>query len=300
MRVGVGVGGMSVSAALDLARSRLAASGLSASEAMPLVTHSLVSPSRRSLLFMSDAEMSSPSLVSLSALHDALDARCVARRPLAHITHRREFWSLDFEVSPAVLVPRADTETLVSVALSCVKPARDRSLRVLELGVGSGCVLISLLSELPGARGVGVDRSLAALSVARRNALRLGVAGRTTLLQSDWWQRLEGVGQGDFDLIVSNPPYIGEGERDALQPEVRHDPEGALFAGADGLDAYRAIADGRPSRWMANGGALALEVGAGQHDDVQRIVLERDSRLAFVRAAKDLAGHTRCVLFTKK
>jgi release factor glutamine methyltransferase len=178
----------------------------------------------------------------------------VARVPLSHITGGRAFWGRTFRVSAAVLDPRPETETLIAEALR--RPAQ----RVLDLGTGSGCILLTLLAEWPGATGLGTDISDAALAVARENAVALGVAERASFLRADWFA---GAPEG-FDLIVSNPPYIAAAEMADLAPEVRlHEPAMALTPGGDGLDAYRLIAAGVGAH-LAPRGRLLLEIGPTQ------------------------------------
>lgn len=194
----------------------------------------------------------------------ALTARRVRREPMAYILGEREFWGLPFKVSPAVLVPRPDSETVIEAAVALL-PDRGRALRILDLGLGSGCLLLTLLREFPQASGVGLDASSEALAVARENAAALGVAERATLLEGDWrrsdWARPLG---GPFDLVVSNPPYIVAGDIDGLIPEVaRFEPVLALDGGADGLAAHRAIAAALGGL-IARGGIVLFEVGEGQ------------------------------------
>ena len=189
--------------------------------------------------------------------------RRARREPLSHITGRRAFHEHDFHVTPDVLDPRPETEVLVVEALN-----RGPFANILDLGTGSGCILVSLLAAWPGARGTGTDRSEAALAVARRNSEELGVMGRIDLVQADW---LVGI-EGRYDLVVSNPPYIAEAEIPALAPEVRnHEPRQALTPGGDGLDAYRTIAAGLP-RVLASGGLVMLEIGPAQAMSVSAIV----------------------------
>lgn len=190
---------------------------------------------------------------------------------MAYILGEREFWGLSFKVSPAVLVPRPDSETLIEAALALM-PDRSRPWRILDLGLGSGCLLLTLLHEFPAARGVGLELSEQALAVAETNASALGVADRARLLPGDWrqpgWPAALG---GPFDLLVSNPPYIEAGAIDGLMPEVgRFEPRAALDGGADGLSAYRAIAASAASL-VAPGGRLLIEAGAGQAADVYGI-----------------------------
>ena len=191
----------------------------------------------------------------------ALAHRRITREPVARIVGVKEFWSLALRVSAATLVPRPETETVVEAALECLarRNARSRPLRVADLGTGSGAILLALLSELPGACGVGTDISTAALAVARDNAKRLGLNGAHFIACN-----MTAALCGPFDLIVSNPPYIASAEIAGLAPEVRDfDPRRALDGGSDGLDFYRAIAAAaRPL--LAPGGALIVELGAGQ------------------------------------
>ena len=222
----------------------------------------------------------------------ALAARRLAREPLALILGAQEFWGLTFKVTPATLVPRPDTETVVEAALACVDAAgaRGRALRIADLGAGSGAILLALLSELPNAGGVGVDVSAAAAVVARDNAGGLGLGGRAAFLVGDFGAALA----GGFELVVSNPPYIASGEIDALMPEVRaHEPRAALDGGPDGLCAYRAIAaDAR--RLLAPGGTLVVELGIGQEAAVAALL--RAAGLAPLGPARaDLSGIPRAL-----
>lgn len=175
------------------------------------------------------------------ALLGAYEHRRLAGEPVSRILGRREFWGLDFAVTPAVLDPRADSETLVAAALDLLRGVE--APRILDLGTGSGCLLLALLAERPDALGVGVDISAAALDVARANAVALGLAARAGFVAADWTAGVDGV----FDLVVSNPPYIVSAGIAALDAGVRdHDPRLALDGGADGLDAYRALARALP------------------------------------------------------
>jgi release factor glutamine methyltransferase len=238
------------------------------------------------------AALMAGALATLSAEQEArLDAmvrRRLAREPLAYILGEKEFWSLPIRVGPAVLIPRPETETVVEAALAQI-PDRGAPLRILDLGTGSGCLLLALLSELPNAIGVGTDTSAAALAIARGNAARLGLAGRTELRQSDWGRALA----APFDLIVGNPPYVAAAAWPTLQPEVRFEPSGALLAGPDGLAAYRALAPD-VARLLAPDGSIALEIGAGQGEAVARILL--DQGLEVIERRCDLAGIERCLV----
>jgi release factor glutamine methyltransferase len=222
---------------------------------------------------------------------EALLARRVWREPLAYILGGREFWSLPIRVTADTLVPRPETETLVEAALGWLgeRRAGAAELRILDLGTGSGCLLLALLSELPRAFGVGVDLSAAALAVARENADALGLASRAGFVGGDWGSALG----GGFDLVVANPPYVADGELTTLAPEiVRFEPRLALAGGADGLAAYRAIAPQLP-RLLAPGGAAFLEVGAGQASSVAAMLAGHG--LQDVDIKTDLAGVGRCL-----
>jgi release factor glutamine methyltransferase len=225
--------------------------------------------------------------------YGAMIRRRQAREPVSRILGRREFWSLTLSVTPEVLDPRPDSETLVEAVLARVAD-RTADLLVLDLGTGSGCLLLALLAELPYARGLGVDISAAALAVARDNARMLGLSSRAQFRQGDWARELAGAWQ----VIVSNPPYIIESAIADLAPEVaRYDPRVALAGGADGLESYRRLVP-QAARLLAPGGILALEVGAGQGDDVERLL--GAAGLIGLCRARDLAGTDRCVLATSK
>lgn len=220
----------------------------------------------------------------------AFAARRAAGEPVARIRGRREFWSLDFLLSPDTLVPRPDTETLVEAALAAC-PERDAPLRLLDLGTGTGAILAALLAERPRAFGLGVDRSEGAARTARDNLVRNGLGGRAQVMVGDWGAALA----GRFDLVVSNPPYITSAEMTELPVEVRrYDPRLALEAGADGLDAYRAITAGLP-RLLAPGAVAVLELGAGQEAAVAG--LARNAGLLIDGPARrDLAGTPRALV----
>ena len=191
------------------------------------------------------------------------------RVPVARILGEWEFWSLPFTVSPATLIPRPDSETVVAAALINLGERRHDStgLRVLDLGTGSGCLLVSLLHELPKAHGLGVDLSAEALETAAINARRNHVGERASFMQSDWHQAVE----GQFDLIVSNPPYIAERVIATLEPEVReHDPHLALSGGPDGLAAYRVILSGL-ERLLKPDGVAVLEMGSDQSESLAKL-----------------------------
>ena len=222
------------------------------------------------------------------ALYEPLLARRAAREPLALITGRQEFWSLPFAVSPATLIPRADTETLLEAALALF-PERDRVNSILDLGTGTGCLLLAALTEFPAAFGVGVDRAPEAARLAVGNATALGLSGRSAFLVGDWAAPLA----ARFDLILSNPPYIETSTIPTLMPEVRrHEPAGALDGGRDGRDAYRRIVPVLADLLAPNGAAI-LEVGQGQASSVMGMA-ERAGLMATAWA--DLADIPRAVV----
>lgn len=277
--------GLSRRAALRRSAARLEAAGLAeaAGDARFLLL-GLLRLEMRDLLLHGDAPLTTD---EAAALDGALERR-IAGEPVARILGVWEFWGLPFRLAPETLVPRPDTETLVEVALAAA-PDRTAPLRCLDLGTGSGCILVALLSERPGAFGVGLDRAPAALRIARYNAAANGVGGRAAFVAGDWCDPLG----GPFDLIVSNPPYIVRDVIPTLQPEVSaHDPVSALDGGPDGLDAYRRILAGvRAGALLAPGGTLAVEIGYDQGPAVRSLALAAgflDRGLA-----RDLAGHDR-------
>lgn len=272
-------------AALRQAAARLAEAGVDSpaldarlllGEALGLSPEALAAGTRRTL---DDRD--------IVALHALLERR-LAGEPVARILGRREFWSLDLFLSPETLVPRPETETVVAEAL---RGSRDRAgSTVLDIGTGSGAILLALLSELPNAFGVGIDRSAGALETARVNAGRLGLGTRTAFVRGD----LLGAVGGRFDIVVSNPPYIPSGDIAGLAAEVRDfDPTAALDGGADGLAAYRGIAAALPGV-LAAGGFAVFELGAGQEEAVASLMREAGLRPARP-ACRDLAGIARAL-----
>jgi release factor glutamine methyltransferase len=223
-----------------------------------------------------------------AATIQALVARRAGHEPLALILGRREFWSLDFAVSPATLIPRPDSETLIEAALGTFA-GRAPPRRVLDLGTGTGCLLLAALSEFPAAFGIGVDRSSAAVALAARNAALLGMADRAGFLCADWAAAI----RGRFDLVLSNPPYVPTAQLNGLMPEVaRFEPRVALDGGADGLFAYRRLVPAL-ARLLAPDGIAALEIGAGQAATVAR--LARDAGFASL-PHQDLSGIVRALV----
>jgi len=219
---------------------------------------------------------------------DGFARRREAREPTSRIVGWREFWSLRFALGPDTLDPRPDSETLIAAALESID--RTKPLSVLDLGTGSGCLLLALLSELPEARGIGVDLSQAALALAAANAESLGLSSRAQFRLGDWGR---GLSQR-FDLILCNPPYIPADEVPGLEPEVaRFDPMLALVGGADGLAAYRRLSGELP-RLLGQGGRAIVEIGAGQSGPVAGILASGGLALQGQRA--DLAGIPRCLI----
>ena len=227
---------------------------------------------------------------------EALVRRRASREPISRITGTREFYGRSFLVDESALDPRPDTETLIEVALAVIEKTgrREEPLRLLDLGTGTGCILLTLLAELPKARGLGTDLSPAALRLAEANARRLGVADRASFLASDWLDAIH----GEFDLIVSNPPYIASGEIERLAPEVaHHDPYLALDGGADGLEAYRRIAAGA-ARLLAPKGAILVEIGASQAPAVAGLLRDGGFLVENDGPSFDLGGRPRVVVAT--
>ncbi len=213
---------------------------------------------------------------------EAMLRRRIGREPVAYILGMREFWSLPIRVTPDVLVPRPESETLIEAALAHFAAAPPDT--ILDLGTGSGALLLAALSEWPRARGLGVDRSAAALAVAAGNAARLGLSARAEFRPGDWFS---GVA-GRFDLILCNPPYVPDGEE--LMAEVLlHEPHGALFGGADGLDPYRLLFP-EVARFLRRGGVALFEFGAGQEQALRALAATAGLASAVVA---DLAGRPR-------
>lgn len=228
------------------------------------------------------------------AAFDAAVARRQQREPLSHILGFREFWSLPFIVTADTLDPRADSETLVDAVLSEIQnrpPAQLAvPLSIADFGTGTGCLLLALLSELPMARGLGIDLNPGAVAIALENARRLGLSGRVDFQKGNWDQGLT----ENYDILISNPPYIPSADIAALQPEVaRYEPRLALDGGVDGLAAYRDLAAVAVRR-LKPGGLAAFEIGAGQGPDVTGIM--QNAGLIHLSTARDLQGHERVIL----
>jgi release factor glutamine methyltransferase len=251
------------------------------------------------LLLQAACELSHEEIIAepdkiISAKQSAVFQNFITRRlghePVSRILNVREFYGREFVVTPVVLDPRADTETLIDLARGLVTPAQ-AGFKLLDIGTGSGAIIITLLAELATMQGVAVDISLDALQVAKKNALRHGVSGRLQFHHGSWF---EGVA-GTFNLIVSNPPYIPHAEIAMLETDVKdYDPHLALDGGGDGLYAYRALAAGA-SAHLADQGFIVVEIGAGQASDVADIFAHHHFKLHSQR--KDLGGHVRALAF---
>jgi release factor glutamine methyltransferase len=215
-----------------------------------------------------------------------LVSRREQREPVSHILGAKGFWKIMLRVTPAVLAPRPDTETILDVVLPLY--GETQAFSVLDLGVGSGAILLAILAERPAARGLGVDASDEALAVARENAANLGLSKRAVFTHTDW---TAGLDNDQFDLVVSNPPYVKRGDIAKLPPEVRdHEPRLALDGGRDGLDAFRAIAP-QILRVLKPGGRFAVEFGQGQASAV--CALFEAARAGELAVTRDLANHER-------
>jgi release factor glutamine methyltransferase len=277
---------LTIAAALDDARRRLGAAGIDDArrEARVLVAHATgLEPA--AIIGHPERHIAPE---AARVLTEAVSDRA-RRRPMAQVTGAREFWSLEFRVTPATLDPRPDSETLIEAVLGQVDDRR-APCRVLDLGTGSGCLLLALLRELPNATGLGIDISVEAIAVAAANARALGLGGRACFAVADWDLGIAGA----FDIVVCNPPYIPTDRIDRLEPEVaRFEPRGALDGGRDGLDAYRALAPCLAGR-LAPGGVAAVEIGAGQRSAAEAILSR--AGLATIARVADLAGIERCLV----
>ena len=278
--------GASVSEALQLIAQTFRAAGIedADADARVLAGHAL-HLDRARLISQSDRVLEAREVNAISGLA----ARRLKREPVSRILGRKEFWSLALAITPDVLVPRPETETVVEGALDFVvrNGLRMEKLRILDIGTGSGALLVALLNELPNATGIGTDISRAALEAAQINVAQFGFESRSSLIACDMAAGVE----GQFDLVVSNPPYIARGQIASLAPEVRdYDPMMALDGGDDGLTAYRSIsADAK--RILAQGGRLFVEMGAGQEPAVRELFTNAGLEVGIAR--NDLAGTPR-------
>jgi release factor glutamine methyltransferase len=277
----------SVAAALGSAAAVLRAAGIDAPrrEARLLMQHALrLRP--EALLASDNRPLDDAEATRLSVLV----SRRAGREPLAYVTGVREFWSLEFAVDRSALVPRPETETVVEAVLARTAHLPSRP-RLLDLGTGSGCLLVALLSERRGATGLGIDINADAVSLARGNAARHGLDGRGSFVVADWCAPLA----ARFDVVVSNPPYVTAEALASLAPEIAcHEPRTALAGGADGYACYRRLAP-QIACVLAPAGLAAIEVGAGMADEVATLFAAEG--LAEIERRTDLAGIDRCVLF---
>lgn len=240
---------------------------------------------REYLVINSECSLSSQDLL----VYEQMIERRMNREPIAQILGEREFWSLNFRVTPDTLAPRPDSESIIEAVLDYV-PRRDAKLMIADFGTGTGCLLLSLLNEFPNSHGLGVDISGAALAVAEKNAAQLGLTERAHFHQAAWG---EGV-IGRYDIIVSNPPYIPEEEIAGLAPEVaKFEPRTALSGGMDGMKAYRELMP-HIKRLLAVHGIAVLEFGKGQHSEVMEIA--KMYGLQPLELQSDLSGIIRCVV----
>jgi release factor glutamine methyltransferase len=267
------------------ARHRLRDAGLSAAEAdlsaRALAEHVLGWSTER---FFTDGFEREPD--GFASRYDAAVERRAAREPLPYITGEREFWGLAFEVSPAVLIPRPETELIVEAALA-LETNRNGALGIVDVCTGSGCIAVALATEYLHATVLAIDISAAALEVAGRNAARHHVGDRMRLLRADLLEDVSGA----FDLVVANPPYVRSGDRNGLQPEVREEPDVALYAGPEGLDEITRLVRQAPDR-LRPGGHLIFEFGLGQEIAVERLIGSVDG-LTLVELRRDLQGIAR-------
>lgn len=274
---------ISVAEALKRATARLAATGIESArlDARVLLAHVLGIPSNE--VALSQQELTAEQ----QGAFEALMARRAAKEPVAYIVGIKEFHGLEFEVGPGVLVPRPDSETLVEQVM-CEFPDRNASLEVLDLGSGTGCLLLSFLAIYPNATGLGIDRSAAALEWANRNRRGLGLEDRAQLAHCDW----NDMQPRAYDVVFANPPYVASADLSAAD-DLSHEPQAALDGGPDGLSAYRSIAPLLPTL-LSPGGKAFLEIGAGQGPSIAKLLVAQG--LKVLRIAEDLAGIPRCVV----
>lgn len=283
---------MTIHARVVAARQRLRDAGISTDEAdldaRLLAEHLLGWTTER---YFVDGNQEEPA--GFAVRFDALVARRAAREPYAYIVGHEEFWGLDFEVTPAVLIPRPETEIVVSVALELFA-ARDARVAVCDVGTGSGCIAVSIAHERPNATVTAIDISPSALGVARRNAARHLVATRVHLRGGHLFDEVTET----FDLIVSNPPYVAEKDRPTIQAEVgRYEPSEALFAGVDGLDTIRQLVEVAPAHLKPDG-HLVFEFGFGQADDITDLISHAPG-LTMVALRRDLQDIPRVAIAQK-
>ena len=282
----------SLHTALASARSRLVSAGIAPDEAaidVPLFACTILGWDRARLL----SEQSRPAPVSLEPRFSQWIARRIAHEPAAYIVGHREFWGLDFVVTPAVLIPRPESELIVEEAIEIVRATSMASPHIADIGTGSGNLAVSLAHSIPTSHIVATDVSADALAIARQNARGHEVDNRITFVETAY---LEGVDR-DFDVIVSNPPYVKAGDRLGLSRAVLHEPDAALFSGADGLIAVEGVLDAADQSLVA-GGWLVMEFGFGQGEDVARLVAARPA-LRLDRMRADLQGIPRTAIIQR-
>ena len=278
---------------IDQASRRLADAGIESSRLDAQLLLAAAAGVTREAAVTGSIELSAATLEKF----DAMLARREKREPIAYILGHKEFYSLDFEVTPAVLIPRPETESVVSAALESI--AGQASARVLDIGTGSGAIATAIAVNAPTARVTAVDISADAIAVAARNAQRHRVEDRVTFRRADCFDVLDrGPALDAFDVIVSNPPYLDDEEIARLEPDVRdYEPRFALSAGSDGLDVLRRIATDAP-RHLAADGELIVEIGAGHAGEVMNVIVR--AGLQVVSMINDFAGHPRVVRAKKR
>ncbi len=288
MRISGLKGGISIADAVALLAKSFRAHNIETPEidARALVGHAL-KMTRASLSANSDRPLDTREAQAVAAI----GARRLAHEPVARILGRREFWSLPLQVTPAVLVPRPETETVIEAALDIIHRdfGRRENIRILDIGTGTGALLLALLNECDNASGVGTDISEEAIAVARSNATLLGFGENSNFIACNGAEQLDGA----FDLIVSNPPYIKSGDIASLAPEVRDfDPRLALDGGEDGLNGYRLVAK-EAKRLLAPEGYVVVELGIGQEQAVREVLAQAGLAIGGVRP--DLSGIPRAL-----
>ena len=284
---------MNIREKINAARARLAAAGIEYGEAGRdanlLARHVLGWD--RAMVYAHETDEAS---AEFGGKLDALIERRARREPAAYIRGVQEFWSRDFHVTPAVLIPRPETELIVEEFLARLpEDLPNRRQRVADIGTGSGCLAVSLAHEIEGAHITATEVSRTALTVARDNARRLGVSSRVTFVETSF---LDGI-DGPFDLIAANPPYVKDGDKPALSHDVRHEPDVALFGGETGLQGVEAVLDAAV-RTLVSGGWLVMEFGFGQEDDVRHLVAARPA-LRMDRVRADLQGIPRTAVIQR-
>ena len=282
------------------ARARLVAAGIADAEAsidVDVYARTILGWDRVRLL----AERSGPIPATLEPTFSEWIARRERREPTAYIVGVREFWDLDFLVTPAVLIPRPETEFIVEEAVKLLSSAAlnaeshvSKQIRIADIGTGSGCVAVALADECPDCLVVASDVSAAALDVARANAVRHGVAHRIQFVTTSY---LDGI-PGPFDVITANPPYVKDGDKPALSADVRHEPDVALFGGSEGLRDIAGVLDAAAAK-LAPNGWLLMEFGLGQEDDVRRLV-SNQPRLRLRGVRSDLQGIPRTAMIQRE